>query len=76
MLKRTSKKKEDENTIASQIVDLTTDQPTKEKKKNPAAVALGRLGGLKGGPARARNLSKEERKGIAREAAKTRWAKK
>jgi len=74
MLKRTSKKKEDENTIASQIVDLTTGQPTKEK--NPAAVALGRLGGLKGGRARAEKLSPERRKEIAKKAAQARWGKK
>ena len=74
MLKRTSNKKEDENTIASQIVDLTTEQPKKEK--NPAAVALGRLGGLKGGKARAEKLSPERRKEIAKKAAQTRWAKK
>ena len=74
MLKRTSNKKEDENTIASQIVDLTTDQPTKEK--NPAAVALGRLGGLKGGKARAKKLSPKRRKEIAKKAAQARWAKK
>ncbi len=67
------------NILAKQIVEETTQEKTKEKQikeKNPAAVALGRLGGLKGGPARARKLSKEERKAIAREAAKTRWAKK
>ena len=74
MLKRTSKKKEDENTIASQIVELTTGQPTKEK--NPAAVALGRLGGLKGGKARAKKLSPERRKEIAKKAAQARWGKK
>ncbi len=74
MLKRTSKKKEDESTIASQIVELTTKQPT--KKKNPAAVALGRLGGLKGGKARAKKLSPEKRKEIAKKAAQARWAKK
>ena len=44
-------------------------------KKNPAAVALGRLGGLKGGPARAKKLSGKERKDIARKAARTRWKK-
>lgn len=43
--------------------------------KNPAAVALGRLGGLKGGKARAKKLTPEERKAIAQQAAKTRWAK-
>jgi hypothetical protein len=73
MLKRTSKKTEDENTIAAQIVELTTGEPAKEK--NPAAVALGRLGGLKGGKARAEKLSAQKRKEIARKAAKTRWGK-
>ena len=49
--------------------------PTKPKKKNPAAVALGKLGGVKGGRARAAKLSPEERKAIAQHAAKARWAK-
>ena len=44
--------------------------------KNPAAVALGRLGGRKGGKARAAKLTPEERSEIARKAAKARWAKK
>ena len=44
--------------------------------KNPAAVALGRLGGLKGGKARAQKLSASARKRIATKAAATRWAKK
>lgn len=73
MLNRTSKKKEDENTIAAQIVELTADQPKKEK--NPAAVALGKLGGLKGGKARAEKLSAKKRKEIARKAARARWSK-
>lgn len=42
-------------------------------KKNPAAVALGRLGGLKGGIARAAKLTASERQKIARKAAKSRW---
>jgi hypothetical protein len=45
------------------------------KKKNPAAVALGRLGGKKGGKARAAKLSPEKRAEIARKAALSRWAK-
>jgi hypothetical protein len=45
-------------------------------KKNAAAVALGRLGGLKGGKARARKLSAERRREIAVQAVKARWAKK
>ena len=43
--------------------------------KNPAAVALGRLGGLKGGKARAEKLSAKKRKEIAKKAAETRWRK-
>jgi len=73
MHKRTSKKSEDVNTVAAQIVELTTGQPVKEK--NPAAVALGRLGGLKGGKARAKILSPKKRKEIAIKAAKARWGK-
>lgn len=74
MLKRTSKKQEeDPNTLAASIVEQVTG--TKIKKKNPAAVALGRLGGLKGGKARAEKLSPKKRKEIAQKAAKARWTK-
>lgn len=45
------------------------------KKKNPAAVALGKLGGSKGGKKRAANLSAERRREIARKAATARWDK-
>jgi hypothetical protein len=45
-------------------------------EKNPAAVELGRLGGKKGGKARAEKLSPERRKEIARKAANARWEKK
>jgi hypothetical protein len=44
--------------------------------KNPAAVELGRLGGRKGGKARAEKLSPERRREIAKKAAEARWAKK
>jgi hypothetical protein len=44
--------------------------------KNPAAVALGRLGGQKGGKARAAKLSAARRKAIAKKAAAARWKKK
>jgi hypothetical protein len=46
------------------------------EEKNPAAVELGRRGGLKGGPARAAKMTPEERSESARKAAKARWAKK
>jgi hypothetical protein len=50
-------------------------QPT-ESYKNPHAVALGRIGGLKGGPARAAKLSPKKRSAIAANAAEARWGKK
>lgn len=78
MPKRSSK--HDPNLTAFDVAAQATgeDQPKKkpqEPGKNPAAVALGRLGGLKGGPARKKALSKKRRKEIAQEAAKTRWRK-
>jgi hypothetical protein len=48
---------------------------TVAKKKNPAAVLLGKLGGSKGGKVRAARLSPERRSEIARKAVLTRWAK-
>ena len=45
------------------------------KRKNPAAVALGRKGGLKGGPARAKKLTQQQRSESARKAVLARWAK-
>ncbi len=68
----------DINQLASHIADITTGQkqkPVELQGKNPAAVALGRLGGLKGGKARAAKLTPEQRKEIARKAAKARWGK-
>lgn len=61
------------NLIASSIADKATDE--EHIVKNPAAVALSILGGLKGGKARAKKLSPERRKEIAVKAASTRWAK-
>ena len=67
------KRTPDVNVIAAAI----TEQATNEAHivKNPAAVALGRLGGLKGGKARANKLTKERRIEIASMAAKARWKK-
>ena len=50
--------------------------PAPVKVKNPAAVALGKLGGSKGGTVRAAKLSTERKKEIAQQAANARWAKK
>ena len=77
MPKRSSKQSEDINILAKSIVDKATKEPSEEKpEKNPAAVALGRLGGLKGGKARAEKLSAERRKEIAKRAAQTRCGEK
>ena len=64
----------DVNELAKKIVDQAMGQEP-EKEENPAAVALGRLGGLKGGKARAAKLSAKEREAIARKAATSRWNK-
>lgn len=48
---------------------------SKSPKKNPAAVSLGRMGGKKGGPARATKLTPEQRREIAKKAAEARWGK-
>lgn len=77
MPKRSSKKKSrDVNVLASQIIEEATGEPIPKREdatKNPAAVALGRLGGLKGGKSRARKLTPEQRSEIARKAAQARW---
>lgn len=66
------------DTDASESADGETpeESPSPGSTKNPAAVSLGRLGGLKGGKARARNLTAEERREAARKAATARWQKK
>lgn len=80
MNKRSRKKEADLNRLAKSIVDqAVTDEQVQQKAiaegKNPAAVILGRLGGLKGGKARAMKLSADERIRIAKKAAQTRWIK-
>jgi hypothetical protein len=74
MKKRKKRENEDENQAAARVVAITTGQPV-IKRKNPAAVALGKLGGSKGGMKRAANLSPERRREIAMAAARARWAK-
>lgn len=73
------KRPSDVNQRAKLIVDLLTGQKSEEntgKQKNQAAVELGRLGGLKGGKARAKKLSKKRKTEIAKAGAKARWKKK
>lgn len=75
---RSKKRPRDPNQLAYQIMLESTGQspkyqPPAERPKNPAAVALGRLGGLKGGHARAKKLSSRKRSQIAVKAARARW---
>lgn len=76
------KRPRDFSQAAKMVVDIATGQvedrePTPEEQgKDPAAVALGRKGGLKGGKARASRLSERQRHLSAKKAAKARWAPK
>lgn len=88
MDKRSSRKKQERESsvTAFRVVQEATaepdDSPDGEKKpfdiegKNPNAVALGRLGGKKGGKGRTAKLAQEQRSEIARKAAQVRWSKK
>lgn len=80
MPKRSSKKRSrDTNVLAYQVVQESLGEAPpepQEPEKDPAAVALGRKGGLKGGRARAKKLSSDERRAISRKAAQARWKKK
>lgn len=75
------KRPRDINQLAAQIVGeavsdvLTEYNDDTNNNKNQAAVTLGRLGGIKGGKARADKLTPERRKKIAQKAAKARWQK-
>lgn len=82
---RSKKRPRDPNQLAHQVFlesigeaekfDPSQAQPV-DPAKNPNAVALGRLGGLKGGAARAAKLTPKKRSQIAAKAAKARWDKK
>ena len=68
--------RKDINILASEVAKQATRQPEDElSDKNPAAVTLGRLGGLKGGKARANKLTPGQRSEIARKAARARWGR-
>jgi hypothetical protein len=73
MPKRSSKLDAVQNAL--RVVEISTGGPLKPKQKNAAAVALGRLGGKKGGKARAEKLDPERRHQIASAAARARWSK-
>lgn len=71
------KRPRDPNQLAKMIVDIATGDTVEVKpEKNPAAVALGKLGGAKGGKARAAALTKEQMSEIAKKGAAARWKKK
>jgi hypothetical protein len=73
---RSRKRPRDPNQLGKLIVDLATgeaEEPDPDDGKNPAAVELGRKGGLKGGKARAEKMSPAERSASAKKAAKARW---
>jgi hypothetical protein len=85
MPERSKARPRDPNQLAYRIIQEATGQAPKydpnaakpvDPNKNPAAVALGRLGGLKGGAARAASLSPKKRSQIAAKAGKARWEKK
>ncbi|MDR5726738.1 MAG: histone H1 [Terriglobia bacterium] len=70
------KRPRDTNQLAKFIVDLATGEaelPKTDEGKDPAAVALGRRGGLKGGKARADSMTAKRRAEIAKKAAQARW---
>lgn len=80
MTAQTPRRPRDPNQLAKLIVDIVTGDasqsdplPATPDIRNPAAVALGRLGGLKGGKARAAKLTAKRRSEIARKAAEKRW---
>lgn len=75
---RSSKRPRDVNQLAARVVAEAVDdeQPyDPDASKDPAAVALGRKGGLKGGKARAAKMTPEERSEAARRAAASRWSR-
>lgn len=82
MQKKHPKRPRDTSQLAKYVLDVATGAiedrvPTPEEQgKDPAAVALGRRGGLKGGKARAAKLTPEQRRQMMRKVAKARWAAK
>jgi hypothetical protein len=72
----TPKRPRDPNQLAKSIIDIATGQVQPPVDKEPSAASqFGRLGGLKGGRARADKLTASRRKTIAQKAAAARWRK-
>ena len=85
-MRRSSKRlPKDPNKLAYEVMRMSTEEEPEEKSKNPQKVAqeaisaylslIGKKGGLKGGPARAKKLSPKKRSEIAKKAALSRWGK-
>ena len=76
-MQKRSRMPRDANQPAALVVKMATERPLEPEKpaKDPAAVALGRKGGLKGGKARWEGISAKKRKELARKAARARWKK-
>jgi hypothetical protein len=76
-MQKRSRMPRDPNQLGKLLVDMATGmvppEPEPASTKNPAAVALGRLGGLKGGKARAKGMTKKARSEAAKKAASARW---
>jgi hypothetical protein len=74
-MRKRSRKERDVNELAHAMAEAIAagEMPRTADGKNPIAVALGRMGGLKGGRARAANMSAKERSDSARKAAAARW---
>jgi hypothetical protein len=76
---RSRKRPRDPNQLGKLIVDIATSEvedAAPDDGKNPAAVELGRKGGLKGGKARANRMTAKERSEAAKRAADARWHRK
>ena len=78
MSDKAPKRPTDMNQLAKRIADIATGDHADDpyKGKNPFAVELGRMGGLKGGKARAKKLTADKRRAIAQKAAAARWKSK
>ncbi len=78
-MRKRSRMPRDPSKLAKAIIDMATgaasSEPDPDEGKDPAAVTLGRKGGLKGGKARAAKMTKKQRSEAARKAAKARWMK-
>jgi len=75
---RSRKRPRDPNQLGKLIVDIATgdvEDTAPDDGKNPAAIELGRKGGLKGGKARAASMTQEQRSDAAKRAARARWDK-